>query len=530
MSADLAFRPELLVRGPMLANGAGGEGTVFEVAAHRSLLLKVYHKPLSQRRLARLQRVIAGGTPALTKCAAWPLSVQTVNGETLVVLPRVDGGQPIHQLYDRVSRKSCFPKADWRSLTRVAAAVAQAFATIHEAGFCVVDVSENNTLVLPDLRVMLIDCDSCVPQDAGADSISSIETPFWLAPELAGVQDRTLRAPDHDNYALARLVFLLLFEGSDPMTVPPGTEGGSPASRVFAFSRKTPLRQPLAHELRITDLPAGIATMFEEAFAPRLPLCNPRPTAADWADALGQMAGGLRCCGRNASHWLVPGQSCPWCAMAARTQAPALPTSRSKSADAPAARPARGWMRRHPVTVLVLLLALYLGRGALWSELNSGGAARQQLSQKSSTYRQFPTYFPTAPDHLSSVPAEVPRRAALCGGVWAYSASFMAYRQGFPGVWYNSGSWHGRRSTSRLCGGLIVESVTPDRLAYGIYVFALPSRAPQAFRFEGGVLANELFFNDSQGGRFSFTLYGDTLNASFLDAHGNPLTASFRRQ
>lgn len=114
-----------------------------------------------------------------------------------------------------------------------------------------------------------------------------------------------------------------------------------------------------------------------------------------------------------------------------------------------------------------------------------------------------------------------PQTAFLCGRPVGYSLDPSRGSPNFLGVWI--GSWN---TSSRLCGGLIVEKAQLGGAAEVIYVYG-PS-APgsrlrwkkqhrMAFLTSGG----ELSFQDDQGSTFAFDLVGsDLLRATFQSRSG----------
>jgi DNA-binding helix-hairpin-helix protein with protein kinase domain len=127
--------------------GTGGEGTVYAVPAlSNDVVAKVYHKPLSVEKQAKLQAMVKGCDAPLSKVAAWPVATLhsplagAVRG---FLMPRATGYEPIHHLYSPAQRKQQFPDIDWAFLVNVARNVAAAFDTIHAHGHIIGDVNPN---------------------------------------------------------------------------------------------------------------------------------------------------------------------------------------------------------------------------------------------------------------------------------------------------------------------------------------------------------------------------------------------------
>ena len=344
--------PQEIQRGPHFAQGA--EGVLYRLSGYPRFLLKVYKQEPNARDIARLDRLIAlSAASSLRPCAALPILRTRCDGEAAVVIPLVDDAYEIHELFDRKSRTERFPKSDWFFLTRVAHDFGRVCTAVHDAGLLIVDISEKNVFVRRNGGVVLIDCDSFGFQGGGADGISLVHTPLWIAPELpVRALATTPRTANHDNYAIARLIFMLLFQGSEPMVTPAGQDPAATAERVFAFSRRQMVRAPKPFELTLDEVTPRVATLFEQAFTPQVPGAPPRPTAAEWAAAIGEMAAAMRPCRTVPTHSFLPvtGRPCPWCRMAAsgtgfdhfRAVAPSRPTVSGRAAVRP---PRRKWGR-----------------------------------------------------------------------------------------------------------------------------------------------------------------------------------------
>lgn len=352
---------EAIPLGALLARG--GQGTVYAVAGAEDRVVKIYNDDSQPAgiELERLDRVIAAATTNLRAFCAWPEQRCSVRGNVAIVMRRVHESHELHMLIDRVSRLQHYRHADWAFMVHAAQNLARACEEVHAAGLLIVDLSEKNALVDRSAGVCLIDCDGFVFQGGGPFGCSTTITLQWTAPELLGVRLKdTPRTVNHDNYALARALFKLLFQGSEPMQLAHGN-GDAGGERVFVFSRRRPVRAPKPFELTLDALTPEVAELFERAFDPASAAPGARPTAAQWAAALGAMREAMRACGRSPAHSFVQGRpgGCPWCAMAARgadyddfrtegapaASAPAYNGAPAAASAAPAPPRGRKWLR-----------------------------------------------------------------------------------------------------------------------------------------------------------------------------------------
>lgn len=324
--------------------GQGGEGAVFELEGEPGIAAKIHHQPLTPLRAEKI-RVMAGmRTERIDRLAAWPTNLLSLpSGAPIgLTMPKVTGHKDIHHLYGPKSRRTEFPGADWRFLIRVAANLSRAVATIHDARSVIADINHGGVLVSQDARVRLIDCDSFQIVDAGKTYLCDVGVPTFTPPELQGLLfAEIVRTPNHDNFGLAVLIFLTLFMGRHPFAGRHLGLGEMPIERAigegrFAYGADCASfqmeRPPGAPPLGIAS--PAVAGLFERAFA-RASRGGGRPTAAEWAEALGTLEGQLRQCAFSPAHWHFNGlQACPWCRMEAATGVALFSTTVSPGAAA----------------------------------------------------------------------------------------------------------------------------------------------------------------------------------------------------
>jgi DNA-binding helix-hairpin-helix protein with protein kinase domain len=304
--------------------GRGGEGAVYSVPIRPGFAAKIYARTPDGHTSRKLGAMVQLATEQLACFAAWPqnLLVDPRMGNVVgFLMPRVDGHREIHALYGPTDRKTAFPDASWAFLVRVARNVAAAFDTVHQHGHVIGDVNQGNVVVSRKATVRLIDCDSFQITHLGRTYPCRVGVPLFTPPELQGQRlEGVVRTPDHDRFGLAVLIFQLLFMGRHPFTGrhPERTVTVETAIRegLFVFGREATRQgwQPPPFSLRLRDIPAPLAHLFERAFAREATQGGPRPTAAEWAGALDALEARLVTCGDDPRHVhaRVNG-SCPWC-------------------------------------------------------------------------------------------------------------------------------------------------------------------------------------------------------------------------
>lgn len=309
--------------------GRGGEGVVFAIEGQRDQVAKVYLAAVERRRTQKLNAMVEFGNSALWQIAAWPIDLLIDSKEIVrgFVMPRVMARRDIHELYSPKSRSEAFPEADFRFLVHTAGNIARAFAVVHAHGHIVGDVNHGNLLVGPDGTVMMIDCDSFQVASAATVFTCDVGVPLFTAPELHGRSFRGLvRAPNHDLFGLAVLLFHLLYLGRHPFAGRYIGPGEMPIERAVAEYRFAygPDRTVASMEkppgtIPLETMGATITQLFIRAF--RRPTGSPsRPDANEWLGALEALKSRLQACGQASWHHYPRAlAACPWCTIEAQT-------------------------------------------------------------------------------------------------------------------------------------------------------------------------------------------------------------------
>lgn len=113
--------------------GKGGEGEVFLSQNFNKIAVKIYTPKLAQSREDKVVAMVEGELWKRSNLTAFPNGVvRSKKGDFLgFTMNAVEGHRPIHELYGVKSRKSHFPKADFRFLIRAATNAARAVGQVH---------------------------------------------------------------------------------------------------------------------------------------------------------------------------------------------------------------------------------------------------------------------------------------------------------------------------------------------------------------------------------------------------------------
>lgn len=312
--------------------GSAGEATVFAVQGHRDLAFKKYHTP-TQERERKLEVMVASPPHDPTvaslghRSIAWPLDLVD-DGAGLFegfVMPKIDGAVSLAAVAHPRDRIALGWRWTWRHLLRVAQNLSGAVAALHSAGYVIGDINTQNVLINEEALVTVIDCDSMqIRGPKGQLHRCPVGTPDFTAPEL-GDQLRTTRfteidrTVESDNFALAILIYLLLFEGTHPYAGRWRANGDPPdrARRMrdglFAHGGSHQVSPPPGGP-PFDVCPPELQKFFHVTFVDGAVRPEIRPTAGAWRDVLANADQQLQECSANPNHVYANHRArCPWC-------------------------------------------------------------------------------------------------------------------------------------------------------------------------------------------------------------------------
>lgn len=304
---------------PGLRLGGGGEGDVFAVEGEPAIAIKLYREEVRAAREQKVAAMVGADLAGTTTTIAFPLAevrdgTGAFRGFTMALMPHA---RSLHELTSPVSRRIMFPHAGVAFLVRTALNAARAVAAVHAADCVIGDINHSGFLITDDARVMLIDADSFQVRAGEELFTCAVGVPEYTAPELIGRPLASVeRTPDHDAFALAVVLFQLLFLGRHPYAGvargPRVSVDDAMRSHRFAYSEQRPVGlAPPPAALTLTDWPPQLAGLFEGAFAPP---GAPRPRASEWVDALVATEEHLGPCEADGMHARPrPDRPCPFC-------------------------------------------------------------------------------------------------------------------------------------------------------------------------------------------------------------------------
>lgn len=277
--------------------GRGGEGLIYDLGSglakicrpavlrEPSRLTELREKVDVLTQLRPLQRDIRFGSPlfhlyADAACRQW-------TGFAMRRCP----GVTLHSMTSLVGLERNLPGWDRLRITRAAASLVAALATLESHQIVVADINPGNFLVDPKSgRVSCIDCDSYQVTTARRVYPCRVFTPRYSCPEVLEASQSRPRSPHEYHYSCAILIFEVLTHGLHPHAVRWGEDpiANIRSGRTFVGGqRATGGVDPERFTHYNANHPA-VKHLCVRAFVDGHRTPAARPTLADWQWALHQ--------------------------------------------------------------------------------------------------------------------------------------------------------------------------------------------------------------------------------------------------
>lgn len=304
--------------------GWGSAALVYGPAALPRLAAKVFHGSRPEH-VARLDAMLAA--PPAGEHFTWPLELLRDDGGRVVgyLMARVPADRvSIAELFQPRTRRTHAPAFTYRDLLRTGRGLAAALQALHDRGHVAGDLDEADILACADSRITIRDTDSFQVRNPATGELFRCTTgrPDLTPPELQGIRLADVdRAPEHDRFGLAVLLFQLLMEGTHPFACisPARGDAGTIAERIrdgefpYAPVPRGECR-PAPHAPPLELLDPAIRALFLRCFDDGHLHPAARPVADEWESALAHAERNLRGCGIHPQHVFgVHLTECPWC-------------------------------------------------------------------------------------------------------------------------------------------------------------------------------------------------------------------------
>ncbi len=200
----------------------GGEGTVFEITGSDEVC-KIYHvDKLTSDREQKVRLMMTRKLSAPAIC--WP-SASVLDKHRVFrgyVMPRASGKPLAHGLFVPKSWLEENPVWNRQHSVRFAINILERISYLHRLNVLLGDINPLNILVKDENTIYFVDCDSYQIEGFPCP----VGTVNFTAPEIQKVDFQTfLRAPEHELFAVATLLFMILMPGKAPYSHQGGESG-----------------------------------------------------------------------------------------------------------------------------------------------------------------------------------------------------------------------------------------------------------------------------------------------------------------
>jgi ribosomal protein L40E len=260
---------------------AGGEGEIFVI--DKSRVAKIYFPDRRTAWRAEKLGIMCGKEVPLSH-VSWPQARLFSTGNHFVgyIMPLAEGVPLQHAVFGKATIQEKFPRWNRLNLVTLARTVAETVRTLNDLGVIVGDLNPMNFLVAGDSEVHLVDVDSVQIEDFPCPvGMANFRAPEITEPSF----EKFLRNDQHEAFALATMLFMILMGGKPPFSF---QGGGDPAENIrkgnFPYVTDHGLIPAGAYRYIWSFFPYAVKMAFTQAFNGKDP--KSRPSAARWVQIL----------------------------------------------------------------------------------------------------------------------------------------------------------------------------------------------------------------------------------------------------
>lgn len=206
---------------------AGGEGSIYETQL-AGQVCKIYHRNrLTDLKKRKIELMVSRRIERPGLC--WPREIVTDRTGEFVgyLMPRAAGTTIQKAMFVKPVLKKRFPNWQRRDLVNVARTFIDHISYLHSLNIVVGDINPQNLLVTEDsTQLWMVDTDSFQIEHFPCP----VGTINFTPPEIQGRNySEFLRTTDHELFAVATMIFMILFPGKPPYSQ---QGGGTPADNI----------------------------------------------------------------------------------------------------------------------------------------------------------------------------------------------------------------------------------------------------------------------------------------------------------
>ena len=316
--------------------GHGGQGAVYNVSNRRDEAVKIYHQGRVNDDTRRKIGVMVRNRPQMLANTyfwiAWPKDIVYTRQDGSMagyLMPKIDRDEfcDIGSYFNPARREGLLRERssgfDYRNLLEMARNLAATVEALHNGGYIIGDFNSQNVLANGDGRIALIDTDSFQVKDPASrkNYRCPVGTPEYTPRDLQGKEFSSVdRTKCHDNFALAVMIYQLLFQGRHPFDglylpysgkreLPTVAEKIKEGHFVHNATDQPIYEPPEESSIIWNSLPKLLRRRFGAGLEP-----EPRyPQAHLWVTALTKEIERVNQCQINSLHYYFGLKWCVWC-------------------------------------------------------------------------------------------------------------------------------------------------------------------------------------------------------------------------
>lgn len=313
-----------IILGKQIASS--GEGEIW-TTEDPNVLAKIYHRSTIQRQ--EKLRVMFKHPPQDPNSEnnhisfAWPESLLVNKAGKILgfLMPRIQDGRELIDIYNPRRRNKLKIKVDWHFLHVVAHNISSIIHAIHQAGYVLGDIKPQNILVNSQAVPSIIDTDSFQVTNPTTGHIYRclVGSEGFTPPELLNQDFAQINQTEvHDRFRLGVIIYYLLF-GSHPFQGKWVGQGESPEitqliRRGYWVFANDGLIKPSSLTISLNIVHPILKDCFIRCFSEGYKNSRLRPTAQEWQASLQIAINALKKCEQESQHFYHEKlSSCYWC-------------------------------------------------------------------------------------------------------------------------------------------------------------------------------------------------------------------------
>lgn len=213
----------------------GGEGKLFDT--DKGVVCKIYHaKCLTDLRKQKLDLMLSKSISVKGVC--WPkdLVLNQQNQFVGYLMDKAQGYSLQRAVFGKPLLQNRFPTWKREHLVKLLLTIVSTIKELHDRNIIIGDINPSNILLLDENQVFFVDTDSYQIENFPCP----VGTPTFTAPELQGINySDILRTKEHEMFAVATLIFMVIFPGKTPYSAQGGEDiVANIKNHNFAYARE----------------------------------------------------------------------------------------------------------------------------------------------------------------------------------------------------------------------------------------------------------------------------------------------------